>query len=159
MTQEDFIPFVDELLAEVRRVLIDKGADYARPDNATHNFETAAEWAGLTREKTLSVYMYKHDAALYRYLRDGKVDSEPIRGRIVDGMAYRVFAAAMAHEAESGAGRDFDIYEYMDRVKRPAYDLGAGRGIFDVDNAYTSAKLVTKDGKRTYTSEIHEEDE
>lgn len=131
MTRSEFEEFAQDMISDAYEVLVGKGKDYAREDNPFHNFETTADFTGQTREQVLGGHMYKHVAALYRYIRDGKVDTEGLRGRAIDLINYAIFLVAMA-ETE----------------KR---DLAPGRDIID-------QYLRTKKDLYIYTNGIHEED-
>lgn len=82
---------IDDMLHDVISVLHDKGMDYTQGNLKTdrlHAFRTAAETLGLSMEEVWGVYYYKHHSALMRYLKDGKTESEPVDGRIMDMIAY-----------------------------------------------------------------------
>lgn len=132
MKRDDFERFARELQNDAWQVLKDKGADYARSDNAFHNFEATANFTGQTKEQVLGGHMYKHIAAIYRYIRDGKVDSEGLRGRAIDLINYVTFLVAMDKDGYdktvippahvSGWEREKDV------------DLAPGRAIFMYTN-------------------------
>ena len=98
MRQPDFEEFALDLQKDAFKVLTGKGKDYARDNSAFHNFETTAEFLGLRREEVLAAHLYKHFAAIFAYIREGKVETEPIRGRIIDAQNYLTFLAAMTEE-------------------------------------------------------------
>lgn len=71
-----------------------KGADYEVGNHADadrkrlSNFYAEAETLGLTPFQVLGVYMHKHLRAIDNFLAKGKVESEPIEGRITDAVNY-----------------------------------------------------------------------
>lgn len=98
MTFEEFDKFTDELFAECRAMRDSKGKEYAGTADRFGNFNRLAEKLGLPREKILSVYLTKHLDAIDNFIRDRKVYSEPIRGRIVDAIVYLSLLAGMIDE-------------------------------------------------------------
>jgi len=70
-----------------------KGEDYTRglgDADRADNFKRAAENSGISPVQAWGVYFYKHISAIWRYLRDGKLASEPIEGRIYDVINYAI---------------------------------------------------------------------
>jgi hypothetical protein len=82
-----------------------KGADYTRGKgdlDRTDNFKMAAENNGVTPFQAWGVYFYKHVSAVWRFLKDGKVESEPIEGRIHDVINYSILLLLLVKEMRSG---------------------------------------------------------
>jgi hypothetical protein len=106
---------MDAILMECFEVLRVKGNDYTLGQaelDRLHNFRTAAEFAGITLEQAWLIYAYKHFSAVARYCKDGKVDSEGIKGRIVDLINYCLLLAKAVAESDlpdEGAFRDGGI--------------------------------------------------
>lgn len=78
-----------------------KGNDYTRGKgdlDRTDNFKMAAENNGVTALQAWGVYFYKHVSAVWRFLKDGKVESEPIEGRIYDVINYAILLALLVKE-------------------------------------------------------------
>lgn len=99
-------PVMHQVLTEAMQVLKLKGNDYTmgKADfERLHNFDTAASFLGLKDTQVLGVYLYKHVASVFAYLGRGKVESEPIRGRIVDCINYLLLLALMVERAEQKA--------------------------------------------------------
>jgi hypothetical protein len=44
------------------------------------------------------VYFYKHVSAVWRFLKDGKVESEPIDGRLHDVINYSILLLLLVRE-------------------------------------------------------------
>lgn len=131
MKQSEFELFARTLQNDAFAVLTGKGKDYARAGAAFHNFETTAEFLGLKREEVLAAHLYKHFAAIFAFVREGQVETEPIRARIIDAQNYLTFLAAMAAE---GSGPD--AYRYVQEQfqlsgweREQAVDIAPGREI------------------------------
>lgn len=78
-----------------------KGNDYTRGKgdlDRTDNFKMAAENNGVTVLQAWGVYFYKHVSAVWRFLKDGKVESEPIEGRIYDVINYAILLLLLVKE-------------------------------------------------------------
>jgi hypothetical protein len=83
-----------------------KGNDYTRGKgdlDRTDNFKMAAENNGVTALQAWGVYFYKHVSAVWRFLKDGKVESEPIEGRIYDVINYAILLALLVKEMRGEA--------------------------------------------------------
>lgn len=73
-----------------------KGHDYTQGSpNRLKNFDDAAARLGLRPEQVLAVYMNKHWSAIETFLKKGKVESEPIEGRIADMINYLLLLSKM----------------------------------------------------------------
>jgi hypothetical protein len=92
------------VVAECDRLLTVKGHDYtqgaaswtASNDHARlKNFYRHAERLGLPARKVLAVYLAKHLDAIETFLAHGRVESEPIEGRICDAINYLLLLAKM----------------------------------------------------------------
>lgn len=68
-----------------------KGNDYTRgvgEGNRLDNFDRAAESVGVTWLQGWGVYFFKHVSALWRFVKEGFVESEPIEQRCYDIINY-----------------------------------------------------------------------
>lgn len=84
-------PRLRNLLAECLKVLDTKGDDYTggnKEQDRLWNFRTAADALKLPMRQIWFVYFFKHYTSILKYIRDGKVESEPIQGRIIDLINY-----------------------------------------------------------------------
>lgn len=77
-----------------------KGADYASNADALANFKNAGEDLGLTPEQIWAVYAHKHWSAIMNYIKRGKVESEPIEGRIHDAILYLFLLLGLIEDAK-----------------------------------------------------------
>jgi hypothetical protein len=78
-----------------------KGNDYTRGKgdlDRTDNFKMAGENTGVTALQAWGVYFYKHVSAIWRFMKDGKVESEPIEGRIYDVINYAILLVLLVKE-------------------------------------------------------------
>lgn len=98
-------PVDHAFLEECMRVLEAKGGDYTEGlrDDRLRNFRAAAADTGITMEQVWWVYFFKHLASLKRHVREGQVESEPIRCRLVDLVNYLVLYNRMVIEREGFA--------------------------------------------------------
>lgn len=95
----------DELLRQVTEILKTKGADYTLgTGDRLHNFRTVAEFCGMTMQEVWGVYFYKHMSAIFSFIKNGgKVESEPIDGRILDAVTYLLLFYKIVKETEKCA--------------------------------------------------------
>ena len=105
MIQNDH--FIETVMA-CWKIYVVKGNDYTRGKgdlDRTDNFKMAAENNGITPLQAWGVYFYKHVSAVWRFLKDGKVESEPIEGRIHDVINYSILLLLLAKEIRSNQGQ------------------------------------------------------
>ena len=65
-----------------------KGHDYSGEVDRVANFKRVGENLGITPATALAVYMHKHWDSIMTFVREGKVQSEPIVGRLDDMHNY-----------------------------------------------------------------------
>lgn len=88
MKRSDFQQMRDDLLADAMVLNDKKGKDYSGDSDALASFKTQAEQAGITPLQVWSIFAGKHWLAVQSYVRNGQVESEPIRERITDLIVY-----------------------------------------------------------------------
>ncbi len=97
---------VQETFAEIVRLGVQKGGEYAGDTDRLNNFRrNAANW-GLTMEQCWGVYAGKHWDAIQQYIRDraagvDRVRTEPLSGRVDDMIVYLLLFKAMLDEAST----------------------------------------------------------
>lgn len=92
------------LLEECMSVLQTKGVDYsAGSDDGIWNFRAIAEDIDIPIEKAWWVYFFKHLTAVRAFVKRRRVESEPIRGRIVDCINYLLLLNRILEERERSA--------------------------------------------------------
>jgi hypothetical protein len=96
-------PIMQRLLMACAEVQKAKGADYAKESDRLANFRQASEQLGLPMRQVWAVYFWKHVCAVLNHARRGKVESEPIEGRLQDLINYAcLYAMIVAEEAPHG---------------------------------------------------------
>lgn len=98
MNRQDFTLLMQRHFQTVLDLNERKGNDYAGKDDALANFKSAAEQLGLTPIQVWSVYANKHWQAIMTFVRDGKLESEPIEGRILDEITYLFLLLGLLEE-------------------------------------------------------------
>lgn len=100
---DELVALHDALTRQAREVCVGKNKDYGNVKNDTlSNFYQTADMLGINPQQACLTHMYKHFAALCRHARDGRLDSETLRGRIVDIINYAVIYFAIE---ERGKGK------------------------------------------------------
>lgn len=64
MNSNRFDEIVEEVLQQVKDVLLVKAKEYRRDDNPFHNFDVGAMKTGLIREKVLDGMLLKHEISI-----------------------------------------------------------------------------------------------
>lgn len=93
-----------DVIMKCWRIYNRKGNDYTRGKgdlDRGDNFRQAAENVDITPFQAWGVYFYKHVAAVWRFMKDGKVESEPIEERIYDIINYSILFLLLVEEARS----------------------------------------------------------
>jgi len=99
MRHAELLALASSLLDEARSTLDSKNRDYSRgEDDALSQFRQFAEAAGVDPKVVWSVFFNKHLSAIMRHVRDGKVESEPIRSRLIDAIVYLVLYAGLTEQ-------------------------------------------------------------
>ena len=93
MKHEEFDKIVEETFETLRRLLVEKGGEYAGDKDRLANFKRNAERLGLLPETVWAVYFAKHIDAIFQYTSDlqngvNRTRSEPISGRVDDALNY-----------------------------------------------------------------------
>lgn len=105
MLQDEAEKRTDALFKECIKVLRSKGADYAGSGGNVHdNFIRNAQRLGLTKYQVWALYFNKHVDAINNSIKRSptypQVESEPLRGRIVDAINYLVRLESMVSEEQ-----------------------------------------------------------
>jgi len=97
-------PFEKETREFVESILdffFRKNNDYgAGETNPLANFYEAAERLDLTPLQVWGVYFDKHLQAVHKYVANGRVESEPIEGRIQDCIGYLLLLRALIQDGK-----------------------------------------------------------
>lgn len=107
LTVHERTEYIKGLFQKVEDVLNSKGADYGGAE-ANSNFRNAAADMDVTPYQVWFVYFHKHLSSLKAFIRDGKLESEPIESRLLDLVTYIFILWSMCAEdgVFHGAGED-----------------------------------------------------
>lgn len=100
MNAAEFDVLVRDQFEACENVLITKGADYTDGEDRLSNFKDVAKRTGITPLQCWNVYFQKHLCAIDKYVRDEKVESEPIGGRVTDAINYLMLGLALIKESQ-----------------------------------------------------------
>lgn len=98
MTVKEFEDLLESEFEQVRGLATNKGKDYSQDYDRLSNFKEAAQRLGLTPYQVIGTYMDKHYNAICAFMRNGKVESEPIEGRIHDMALYLFLLQALIED-------------------------------------------------------------
>ena len=91
MDNVTFDRLVDAARIRQDGILKVKGHDYSGEVDRVANFKRVGGNLGITPATALAVYMHKHWDSIMTFVREGKVQSEPIVGRLDDMHNYLCF--------------------------------------------------------------------
>lgn len=94
MNAEERNEAMQEFFKDCLAVSSVKGKDYAKDQDAFHNFTTAAEALGVSVPQSIWVHAEKHLSAVRRFVREGELAGEPIREKLTDMANYCAILAA-----------------------------------------------------------------
>lgn len=97
-SRTQLLDWAQVLSREALDVLEEKSDDYAAEDDALRAFREIADQLGLSMQQVWAVFFSKHVAAVMAYARDGTLESEPLRSRIIDLKNYLDILYAMYKE-------------------------------------------------------------
>jgi len=100
-------PQLFALFSDCIKILDTKGEDYTGGEKVRDrllNFREAAKESGTSMLQAWFVYFFKHYKSVVKYIRTGKVESEPIRERIKDLINYLYLLTLIIDELE-GKGK------------------------------------------------------
>ena len=107
MTRKEFDLFAVDFVNEQNMLMKTKGKDYAGDEDVLTNFKRIASNIGLTPLEAWYVYSSKHWDAITSFVKNGKVESESIRGRFIDMSNYLLLGMAIIQSSE-GYIADFE---------------------------------------------------
>lgn len=92
--------YINHLFEEIRVLLDRKGKDYNTNDDVNGNFQVVADELGKKASKYFIWYVYfqKHLQALRSFIGKNKLESEGIKGRIMDLIGYLAILYTMLCE-------------------------------------------------------------
>lgn len=81
MNTEKFDNIVEFRIQQIKTILLEKSKEYAKNDDRLHNFNQAAKFGDITRERALWGFAMKHYVSFMDILNDldnGKLPSEDL---------------------------------------------------------------------------------
>lgn len=87
MTYKDAEKVLAKMHKEEMAIAKTKGREYTQRDRLD-NFKRIGRELGVDPKVILWVYLKKHLDSITNYIKEGKVYSEPIEGRIMDARVY-----------------------------------------------------------------------
>ena len=101
MTHEEYIEGVKIFTNEMKSVTGVKNLDYsAGKDEAMESFYSIANRSGITPIQAWFVLVQKHVQAIERFVKTGKLTSEPIHSRFIDLANYAMLGSALVEDLE-----------------------------------------------------------
>jgi hypothetical protein len=88
MNLDIFLKEHEDLIAKSVDLLKTKNKDYSTDGDPLAGFKKIAKDLGISPFQVWAVFASKHWNALTNFAKDGKVESEPIKGRIIDMINY-----------------------------------------------------------------------
>lgn len=110
-------PHFIKVVTDCWKLYKSKGMDYTQGQWAKDrlaNFHDAAEDAGTSVLQAWSILVSKHLHAVRRFVKEGKVESEPIAGRVHDVINYMILLLLIAQEQQ---GLSFDPIDNPRKVE------------------------------------------
>jgi hypothetical protein len=99
MTVEERSAFIGEKFQIIAELLARKGKDYGGKI-ANSNFRDVGKDLELDPKQVWYVYFSKHMSSLKSFLREGRLESEPIEMRLADLITYLFILWSMLEEEE-----------------------------------------------------------
>lgn len=98
MTPARLNEFVDRFIDQQKDILKTKGHDYAGEGDRLSNFKRVGQAIGQDALVAWAVYFLKHVDSILTFVRERKLASEPIEGRLLDAANYCILGAALVEE-------------------------------------------------------------
>lgn len=106
MNTTELDSLVKSTFAEINRLLVIKGGEYANAEDRLANFKRGAALTGCTPLQVLFIYMSKHYDAVASFVQtsakgEARPSSEPIEGRLDDLINYCLLAKGLIGEVKT----------------------------------------------------------
>ena len=102
MKWQQQVALFDRIIAEEKRILDQKGHEYAGVEDALGNFKKRAADIGIDPKQILWVFLAKHLDSIKSFIREGKeLSEEKIDGRINDARNYLFLLQCLVEEERS----------------------------------------------------------
>lgn len=103
MNTKELDMLVNQTFADIKRLLVVKGGEYANAEDRLANFKRGAGLTGCTPLQVLFIYMSKHYDAVASFAQtsakgEARPSSEPIEGRLDGLINYCLLAKGLIRE-------------------------------------------------------------
>ena len=98
MTTDELLNLVGEMVDKEEELLKSKGKDYSGDKDTLQNFKSLSLLMEITPLQVWGVYFLKHVLAIMQFIKDKRLCSEPIDGRITDARNYLALLQALIEE-------------------------------------------------------------
>lgn len=101
--------FFAEIFMRCAEIIRVKNADYSQNEQRGDRiaaFRRIARDIGVPMEKVWAVFAQKHWGAIMRFVKDGRVESEPIEERVNDLINYLVLLRAIIVDGKGSGGNE-----------------------------------------------------
>ena len=130
MDLRTFDEFRKQFHKDMESIVAVKNPDYSVNADTMSNYKEIARFLGIPPRVVWAVLFMKHVTAISRYVRDGRVSSEPIRGRFLDAANYCVLGSALISEEDDTADptpiataiQEFEAEYQRQHAEPPAVD-------------------------------------
>lgn len=107
----DFNEVVEARIEKIRKVLADKGSEYATNDDRYHNFRVAARVLDTSPEKALKGMMVKHEVSVMDLIEWAEKSPEKLTAALIDekigdNINYLILLEGMLKVRAMGEGRE-----------------------------------------------------
>lgn len=109
MKRDEFLASANKLFDKTYEILSAKGMDYASEEDALRQFKETAAAVGVDPLQVWSVFFQKHLAAIMRFVRDGRVESEGVESRVIDLIAYLALFNGLIKERIDHAAQNHSL--------------------------------------------------
>jgi len=110
MNRQEFTKIIEDTFESIKLLNITKGEEYSGEDDALANFKRTGKDQDLPVMKVWAVYAAKHYDAINFFIRNGKVLSEPIEGRIDDLILYLLLLKGLIADKSKQNLNPFQLY-------------------------------------------------
>ena len=103
MNAVDFNKLIEDSCDQIKKVLVSKNTEYASKDDVFHNFSTAGQRRGISKERALDGMMLKHEVSVGDLIRwaeqsPERLTRELIDEKIGDNINYLLLLKGMLYE-------------------------------------------------------------
>ena len=96
--EEPFLVHAKEFIDKCFDIMKTKGRDYSSKDDRFKSIKNLSERTGIPVEKCFGILLLKNIDAIFTWIKEGKLHSEPIEERIADTINYLLLIEGWIHE-------------------------------------------------------------